>query len=338
MKTKQIVFTQPRVARLLEAETLPPKAGEVTVKLAFSAVSAGTEKANLLGMRCATDMREDEGLKFPRCLGYSAAGVVVEVGEGVSGLQTGDRVIVFWGVHKGVITISAHNVLKIPDEVSFEEAALAMIATFPLAAIHKARLEIGEPALAMGLGLLGQIAVEELRAAGACPVLAADPIPERRELALALGADHALDPTQENFAQQVREWTGGVAVCIESTGLGVGLIEALDCMRRFGRVALLGCTRSSKFEIDYYGKVHGPGISLIGAHTQARPKVESSPGLWTDRDDLTAVLQLLRGGRLTFRQLIHEIHAPAEAPEVYRRLIDDPRFPIGVLFDWTREA
>lgn len=338
MKTKQIVFTGPRTARLLEAETLPPGAGEVTVKLTCSAVSAGTEKANLLGMRSTIDMREDEQLTFPRYLGYSAAGVVVETGEGVTGLKTGDRVVVFWGAHKGVITISAHNVLKIPDEVSFEEAALAMIATFPLAAIRKTRLEIGEPALAMGLGLLGQIAVEELRAAGACPVLAADPIPERRKLALELGADHALDPTREDFAQRIGEWTGGVAVCIESTGLGAGLIEALDCMRPFGRVALLGCTRSSKFEIDYYGKVHGPGISLIGAHTLARPKVESSPGLWTDRDDLTAVLHLLRGGRLDLRRVIHEIHAPAEAPEVYRRLADDPQFPIGVLFDWTREG
>ena len=50
-------------------------------------------------------------------------------------------------------------------------------------------------------------------------------------------------------------------MCIEVTGLGVGLIQALDCMKEMGRIALLGCTRSSKFEIDYYGKVHGRGIT-----------------------------------------------------------------------------
>ena len=213
---------------------------------------------------------------------------------------------------------------------------MALIATFPLAAIRKTHLEIGESALVMGLGILGIFAVEELRAAGAYPIIAADPVAERRELALRLGADYALDPTDAGFTEEVIRLTGGgVNVCIEVTGLGAGLIGALDCMKEMGRVALLGCTRSSKFEIDYYGKVHGRGISLIGAHTRARPHVESSAGLWTDRDDLRAVLDLVRGGRLNFCDVIHEVHSPLEAQEVYTRLANDKNFPIGVLFDWS---
>ena len=127
---------------------------------------------------------------------------------------------------------------------------------------------------------------------------------------------------------------GGVNVCIEVTGLGIGLIQALDCMKRFGRVSLLGCTRSSKFEIDYYGKVHGPGISLIGAHTMARPKTESSAGLWTDKDDLQTILNLIQGKRLNFKNMICEIHSPTKAQQIYNRLINEKNFPIGVLFDW----
>ena len=106
-------------------------------------------------------------------------------------------------------------------------------------------------------------------------------------------------------------------------------------MKWMGRIALLGCTRSSKFEIDYYGKVHGRGISLIGAHTLARPKVESAAGLWTNVDDLKAVLDLTRGGRLNFRDMICEIHSPAECQTVYDRLVSERNFPIGVLFDWS---
>ncbi|MDD5603795.1 MAG: hypothetical protein PHG48_06965, partial [Eubacteriales bacterium] len=113
-------------------------------------------------------------------------------------------------------------------------------------------------------------------------------------------------------------------------------IQALDCMQKMGRVALLGCTRSSKFEIDYYGKVHGPGISLLGAHTMARPKTESSAGLWTDRDDLKAILNLIKGKRLNFKDMISAIYSPGEAGEVYTRLANDRNFPIGVLFDWER--
>lgn len=337
MKTKQIVFTAPGVAELLEAECLPPAGDKVTVELAYSAISSGTEKANLIGLRNGPGVAEDAEPVFPRTVGYSAAGIVTAVGDGVSDISVGDRVVVFWGKHKKNITISRKNVVKIPDGVSLEEAAMVFISTFPLAAVRKTRLEIGESAMVMGLGILGLYAVQQLRAGGAYPVIAVDPVKERRELALRLGADHALDPTEDGFADRVRAISGGgVNVCIEVTGLGAGLIQALDCMKKMGRVALLGCTRSSKFEIDYYAKVHGRGVSLIGAHTNARPELESSAGLWTHEDDIKAMLSLVKGKRINVRDMILEVHSPEEAGEVYKRLVEEKNFPTGVLFDWSR--
>ena len=336
MKTKQIVFTKPYTAELLDVECESPKENEVTVELEYSAISAGTEKANYTGQRNGTEQSDDAPAVFPRYVGYSAAGVVVETGSAVKDVKKGDRVIVFWGKHKKRITMPRSNIVKIPEGVSTKEASMALIATFPLAAIRKTKLEIGESALVMGLGILGIFAVQELKAAGAYPIIAADPVKERREFALNMGADYAVDPTESDFAKTVdRLSEGGVSVCIEVTGLGVGLIQALDCMREMGRVALLGCTRSSKFEIDYYGKVHGRGISLIGAHTKARPKIESSAGMWTDEDDIKAILNLIKGKRLDFEGMICEMCSPADAQEVYTRLATEKNFPIGVLFDWN---
>ncbi len=336
MKTKQIVFTKPYTAGLLDAECLPPKENEVTVSLEYSAISSGTEKANYIGSRNGIGVAEDEDAVFPRTVGYSAAGIVTDVGSSVKDIKIGDRALVYWGKHKKHITVSRKNVIKIPDEVSTKEASMALIATFPLAAVRKTKLEIGESAMVMGLGILGIFAAQQLRAAGAYPVIAVDPIKERREFALKMGADYVFDPTDEDFVKNVKEVSrGGVNVCIEVTGLGIGLVQALDCMAEMGRIALLGCTRNSKFEIDYYGKVHGRGISLIGAHTAARPKVESSAGLWTDEDDLRAVLNLIKGKRLNFKDMICEIHSPADAGIVYTRLANEKNFPIGVLFDWS---
>ena len=335
MKTKQIIFTKPYVAELLDAEYHAPKEHEVTVSLDFSAISSGTEKANFIGLRNSINISEGEEAVFPRAVGYSAAGIVSQTGSEVTDIRVGDRVVVYWGKHKKNITVSENNVIRIPDEVSTEEASMALISTFPLAAIRKAKLEIGESAMVMGLGILGIFAVQELKAAGAYPIIAVDPIKDRREFAINMGADFAFDPTEMGFADEVKRITdGGVNVCIEVTGLGTGLIQALDCMKRFGRITLLGCTRSSKFEIDYYGKVHGPGISLIGAHTMARPKTESSAGLWTDKDDLQTVLNLTKGKRLNFKDMICEIHSPTEAAQIYNRLANEKNFPIGVLFDW----
>ena len=140
---------------------------------------------------------------------------------------------------------------------------------------------------------------------------------------------------KENFAKTVKEITnGGANVAIEVTGIGKALDQVLDCMARFGRVALLGCTRHSDFAIDYYHKVHGPGVSLIGAHTMARPKVESSQDMWTQHDDAMALLRLCAAGRLNLRALIEETYSPAEAESVYDRLINERSFPI-TQFDWN---
>ena len=335
MKTKQIIFTKPCVAELLDTECLPPKEHEVTVSLEYSAISSGTEKANFIGLRNGTNVVENEKAVFPRTVGYSAAGIVSEVGSDITDIKIGDKVVVYWGKHKKDITVNRNNVVKIPDGVSTKEASMALISTFPLAAIRKTKLEIGESAMVMGLGILGIFAVQELKVAGAYPIIAVDPVKQRRDFALKMGADYALDPTDDKFVKDVIALSdGGVNVCIEVTGLGIGLIQALDCMQKMGRVALLGCTRNSHFEIDYYAKVHGRGISLIGAHTMARPKIESSAGQWTDADDLKAIMNLIKGKRLNFKDMICEIHSPTQANEVFNRLANENNFPIGVLFDW----
>jgi threonine dehydrogenase-like Zn-dependent dehydrogenase len=118
------------------------------------------------------------------------------------------------------------------------------------------------------------------------------------------------------------------------TGVGAGLDGALDCMARFGRVALLGCTRSSDFTIDYYKKVHGPGITLVGAHTMARPDFESHAGWFTHRDDIITCLKLISYGRLDLKTMIKETYKPEECEGVYTRLVNDKNFPILVQFDW----
>lgn len=334
MKSVTIEFTEPRLVNLVELDVAEPLAGEVLVKIETSAISAGTERANYVGEKNVSIIK-GAVVGFPRYSGYSSAGVVYAVGEGVESVKVGDRVALSWSHHKKYCTVKAENVYKLPDNVSFNEASLIHISTFPLAAIRKCRLEVGESALVMGLGVLGLIGIELLRAAGAYPIIAVDPVPEKRERAITLGADYALDPFEEGFADRVREITGGGAhICLEITGLGSGLDMALDCMRRFGRVALLGCTRSSDFSIDYYRKVHGPGITMVGAHTMARPKYESSDGWWTERDDAMAVISLISGGRLDFGALIDEVHSPRECKEIYERLGNERTFPT-VIFDWS---
>ncbi|MBQ8187969.1 MAG: zinc-binding alcohol dehydrogenase [Clostridia bacterium] len=340
MKSKYIAFTSPGIAELLEKDMPALKPGEVLVETLVSTVSAGTERANLSGDPNISPARSTVGkpATFPRTLGYSSAGIVKEVGEGVKSVKPGDPVAVSWGKHSQYQIVAEKNVYLLTPllekGLTIEDAAMALIATFPMGAIRKTHFEMGESAMVVGLGILGMIAVQLLRAGGAYPVIAVDPVPEKREWALNWGADYAFDPTDPEFEAKVRAVTGvGVKVAVEVTGIDRALDTTLDCMARYGRVALLGCTRHSEFAIDYYRKVHGPGITLVGAHTMARPDNDSSSGWWTTRDDLYAALNLVVGGRIRLGGMVTETHDPADAPEVYARLMTEKTFPV-VQFRW----
>lgn len=336
MTTKQILFTDYNKAELVDADLVEVGENEVKVEIEFSSISCGTEKALVSGNQNVNTMSQ-EGceVKFPRASGYSSAGKVIEVGKNVTRLKVGDRVALMWSQHKKINVISEKQVIKISDNVSYREAALFNIATFPLAAIRKTRLEIGESLLVMGLGILGLFAVGLAKTAGASPVIAVDPIAERREKALKFGADYALNPLDEDFSEKVKEITdGGVNVCIEVTGIGAGLNGALDCMAKYGRVALLGCTRDKNFTVDYYRKVHGPGIELIGAHAMARPYHESSPGRFTQFDDLKTMEKLSAYGRIKLEDMIDETFSPNDCTDIYLKLVEGKDFPVVSQFDW----
>ncbi len=339
-ENKQIVFTAPCRAELLPVAMPTPGAHDVVVKLAVSSVSGGTERANLVGdvNISIAPIDPDAVAVFPRYTGYSSAGVVTAIGDAVTSVKVGDRVALSWSLHKVYNCVPEAQVYKLDDNVSFAAGALIHISTFPMAAVRKTKLEVGESAIVMGCGVLGLIAVRLLCASGAVPVIAADPDPARREMAIKMGADIALDPFAPDFVADVKRYTnGGAKVAIEVTGNGKALDTVLDCMAEFGRIALLGCTRNPNFTIDYYRKIHGRGITLVGAHTLARPKYESSDGWWTLRDDAAAVIALMKYGRFRLDDMVEATYKPEEAPAVYTRLANEASFPI-TQFNWEHLA
>ena len=330
MQTESIIFTAPKTAELLTEQTKPMTAESVAVRMEYTVVSGGTERANLMAMPNA-------GKRFPKHLGYCGVGHVIEVGEQVRSVQPGDRVLVYHGDHSRYNVVPEIKVTKVTqEEIDSLEAAFVVIATMGLGGVRKLEVELGESAMVMGLGLLGIFAVQFLRLSGAYPVIAADLNPDRRALALELGADYALDPSAPDFYETVKTVTRGrgVNACVEVTGVSVAMQQALKCASKQGRISLLGCTRVSDCPVDYYQQVHRPGVKLIGAHNFVRPQFESYPHHWTHQDDCKAILDLLATGRLRVKPIISRVAKPEQAPEIYRQLCEDPNFPLGTVFDW----
>ena len=247
--------------------------------------------------------------------------------------------LVYHGRHAQHSVVNQSRLTKVENKnLDSLEAAFTIIASMGLGGVRKLEMELGESAMVMGLGLLGMFSVQFCRLSGAYPVIAADLNPERRALALQLGADYALDPAQPDFVEKVMEITGGKGVncSVEVTGASVAMQQALACAARQGRISLLGCTRVSDNSVDFYAQVHKPGVKLIGAHNMVRPQVDSYPHCWTHHDDCRAILNLLGSGRLTAKSICSQVISPLQATEIYDRLCHDKNFPLGVVFDWSK--
>lgn len=330
MKSKTIVFTEPGKAELLEKEPRELTCDRVKVKMEYTVVSGGTERACILGMNNTVQ-------NFPVSLGYCGVGHVMEVGDKVEKVKPGDRVLVYHGIHTEYNVTHQDNITKVDDDtIDSLDAAFVIIASMGLGGVRKLELELGESAMVMGLGLLGIFSIQFLRLSGANPLIAADLNEDRRNLALKLGADYALDPSDPDFAAKVKEITKGkgVRATVEVTGVSAAMKQALECASWLGRISLLGCTRVSDCAVDYYTQVHKPGVKLIGAHNLVRPKVESYPHHWTHHDDCRAILDMISTKRLDVKSIVSRVVKPETAPEIYRELCESKDFPMGTVFDW----
>ncbi len=329
-KRKAILFTKPYTAELVEIDIPSLGDNDVLVKTDYSAISAGTEKANLCGMPNTYG-------DFPRALGYSSSGTVVEVGKNVKKCKIGDRVIVYHGIHTDYNVRHEDEIIPVLyKEVSSLNAAFVLLAAMGLGGLRKTRLEIGESGMVFGMGILGVFALTFMKMSGAVPVIAADLSESRRNLAISCGAYYAFDPSDKDFIARVKEATDnkGVSAIVEVTGSSAAMKNALDCASFKGRISLLGCTRVSDIPVDYYSQVHKPGIELIGAHNFVRPKFDSYPYHWTNSDDCNAIMKMIKYGMIDFSKIVTDTVSPYDAPSVYDRMLNDRDFPVGIAFDW----
>ncbi len=301
---------------------------QVLVRNHYTVISAGTELAWSMNMPNTRPV-------FPYVPGYSGAGEVVKTGSSVTKVKAGDRVVVGWAGHQ-LYSATDENLVTVPEKTDMLSASFAHIASFSFNGVRKLNLEIGESTMIAGQGILGVIALQVAAWSGAVPLIVSDFSPERRALALKLGADYALNPGDAGYFEQIKEITGGegVRAIVEVTGSAAALQQALEYAAWEGRISLLGCTRIADVPIDFYTYVHRRGIQLSGAHTYSRGKLESSPHHWTENDDYRAFLKLTANGKIKTREIISEIVSPEKAHDVYTMLLTEKNPPLGIVFDW----
>ena len=293
-------------------------------------------KLATVGIKGTIDIVRDKLLQF-QAPGYSTAGVIVDVADDVPGFRVGDRVAcagVGYASH-AEFNVVPHNLLTpIPDGVDFEEAAFVTLGAIAMQGVRQAAPTFGETIVVLGLGLLGQLAAQMVRAAG-CHVIGCDPIAEKRELALSLGADAACGPGE--LPDAVAEWTAGhgadaVVVCAASKESKV-TVQALEMCRQKGRVAIVGAVGMDLPREPLYMKELDFRLSCSYGPGRYQPNYEER-GLdypigyvrWTEGRNMAAFLRMIADQRVRVRELVTTVKPVAEAKAAYDSILGgDPK-------------
>jgi len=360
-------------------ETVPTPAlqpGFVRVRTAASLISAGTEKMLIdlaqkgyLGKaKARPDLAKQvinkarkEGLwntfqkvmskmDRPLPLGYSAAGIVEEVGPDVRGLQVGDAVGVAgagYANHAEVNVIPKNLVAKIPDGVAFGDAAYVTVASIALQGVRLARPQLGEYVAVVGLGLIGLITVQLLKANG-CQVIGIDLDETKVALGKELGLDVGVVSSSVDAAGAVDAFTDGRGVdhtLITAATKGNGPIElAGDLTRRKGQVVVVGAVGMDIPRDAYYHKELEVKVSMSYGPGRYDPTYEEG-GVdypydyvrWTEQRNMEAVLGLMAEGKLDVEQLTTHRLPFNRALEAYEIIQEGKEPYVGMVLHYDVE-
>lgn len=314
--------------------------GGVLVRNVFSLISAGTERTSVetaqASMVQKARMRPDlvrqvldnvnrEGLLATytkvrdrldnfKDLGYSSAGIVVE--SAVDDIRVGDRVAcagVGYAAHAEIVSVPRNLVVRVPDEVGFDEAAFTTVVAIAMQGVRQADVRVGERVVVLGLGLIGLITVQLLKASG-CRVLGVDVASRNFDLALALGCDRCAisDDNAILEAQSFTRGYGADAVVITAATTSNQPVEfAMQCARKRGTVVAVGTVGMNIPRSPFYEKEINFRMSCsYGPGRYDRDYEERGQDYplgfvrWTENRNMEAVLDMMAEGKLNVGALI----------------------------------
>lgn len=287
------------------------------------------EKVRSDGLMSTIDTIQSK-LDQPVALGYCNVGRVEAVGPGVTGFAAGDRVVSN-GKHAQVVTVPRNLCAKIPDSVSDEHASFTVLAAIALQGIRLAAPTLGECIVVTGLGLIGLLTVQMLRAQG-CRVLGVDMDPERLSLARRLGAEVVANPGAGDdvlaMAAAFSRGRGVDAVIIAaSSKSNEPVAQAARMSRKRGRIVLVGITGLELSRADFFEKELTFQVSCSYGPGRYDPAYENEGHdypvgfvRWTEQRNFEAVLDLMASGQLDVEPLISHRFPLEKAADAYHLL------------------
>jgi 2-desacetyl-2-hydroxyethyl bacteriochlorophyllide A dehydrogenase len=308
---------------------------EVVVRTTHSLVSAGTELSNLQG-----ELSAFRG--YPVYPGYSNVGVVMAKGAHVEAPVVGQRIVTM-SRHASHFTLDLDPTQPggsaywqpVPDDVTSEEATFTILGSVALHGIRKAMLQIGEAAVIVGAGVVGQLLSQYAHWSGCQPVIILDFYQERLEKARLGGVDYVVNPATTDPVAFVREVTRGrgADAVFEGTRSAQTLPLMMKVAAQGGRVMVVGSLPGT-VEIDPFTDMQLKELHIIGVFQPAAPLQGHAYFPWTQQRNRQVFLDLLAKGKIKVSHLITHRLPPASAPDAYAMIKRGGGDWLGVVFEW----
>ncbi len=330
MKSKTVVFTGKQRSQIIEDEISAPAPDEMLVRTTVSLISTGTECFCFRG-EFDEDTVWSKWVKYPFYPGYSGVGEVMEVGGDISQFKKGDSVYT-GGVHAEYQLVRPEGVIRLPEGITDEVASWSTLAFITQTAVRRAEHTMGDAAVVIGLGPLGQLVTQYLRIIGLRAILAVDTVPQRLAIAAQCGATGTFNGTAADARDFVSEHTEGnlADVVYDVTGNWKVFPTALPLARDFGRTVVLGDSpEPSKQHLSQ--DILTRQVTVIGTHNA---RLQPQYAHWTRDRQIALFYEYIKRGSFHLDDLITHRYQPDEAAQVYRQLLHNRSGTLGALFDW----
>jgi threonine dehydrogenase-like Zn-dependent dehydrogenase len=334
MENPTVVFREPGVVQFEDRPLPSPAPGEVLLRTRRTLISPGTELTILSGDFVPGSAWEGYG-RFPFVAGYSGAAEVAALGDGVEGVLVGDLVAA-GTPHARWATVPARAVYPLRGaDVPLDLMPFVTLAATVMNGVRRAQVGWGESVVVFGLGLLGQLAVRYCRLCGARPVVGVELIDAR--LALAPPDVIALHPGRLAVRDVVSSATRGrmADIVFEATGSSQLIPSEFEVLRREqGRFVVLSSPRGAPTTFDFHDLANRPSHTIIGAHINSHPAVETPQTPWTLARNAELFFDLISDGELDLEPLVSHRLAFGEICDAYRTLLADRSKSLAVVLNW----
>jgi predicted dehydrogenase/threonine dehydrogenase-like Zn-dependent dehydrogenase len=374
---KQIAQYQDGRLELQDVPMPTPPVGGVLVRTTHSVISVGTEKMKIaqarmnliqkararpdqlrkvldtarnLGWRSALEKARNR-LETPTPLGYSAAGVVVDVHASNSRFRVGDRVACAGAecaFHAEYLAVPDFLLARVPHEVESWKAAYTTICAIALHATRQAAPNLGDRVLVSGQGLVGLLVTNMLALSGA-RVMAVDLQGSRRSVSRAMGAERVVILGEQRLLDELHEWTDGygadAAIICAASDTSEPVEQAAEALRDRGRLVSVGITRMDlpwrtfyEKELDVrFSRSYGPGRYDPG-YEWASCDYPIAYVRWTEQRNFEACLDLMARGRINLEAITTRRVPFHDAPTVYKDLVAQGAADIGVVLEYSTDG